>query len=83
MKLSHFVVLEHEEKKTIVLHFGTLIGKRKAGDLLIFLFQLDSFYVEAYSNPVDKVMLEFIAFEGTAPLQPYLERIPIDHLFKA
>ena len=40
MKLSDFILLTAEEKNTIVLHNGMLIGKRTDANQFIFLFQL-------------------------------------------
>ena len=50
MELSDFIMLDAEEKKLVVLHKGVLIGKRKEPELIIFLFDLDKFYVENFCS---------------------------------
>lgn len=80
MKLSDFILLGEEEKKLAVLHEGVLIGKRKRPALMIFLFQIESFYVEAYFSSDNKGIKEFRVSNRTVLLQPYLEGIPIDDL---
>ena len=81
MELSDFIMLNAQEKKLVVLHQGVLIGKRKGSELIIFLFQLDKFYVETFCNTQTKEVSEYRAFAHTKPLQPYLESIAIDELF--
>lgn len=67
-------------KKAMVMHLGTLIGKRKAPGGLVFLFQLESLYVEVYCHPETHAIEEYQAFTGTASLAPYLNSIAIDDL---
>jgi hypothetical protein len=83
MRLSDFIVLNEEEKKFTVLHRGVLISKRKARQYIVFLFQLDGFYVEMFCNTQTKVVLQYRAFAHTGLLHPYLEAIAIDGLFEA
>jgi hypothetical protein len=80
MRLSDFVLLDHEEKKLAVLHQGVLIGKRKNQLSMIFLFQIESFYVETFCNLENKGIQEFRIFDHTKLLQPYLESIKLDDL---
>ena len=82
MELSDFIMLNAEEKKLVVLHKGVLIGKRKDFELIIFLFHLDKFYVETFCNTKTKQVSEYRVFAQTKLLQPYLENITIDELFK-
>jgi hypothetical protein len=82
MKLSDFIMLNEEEKKFNLLHQGVLIGKRKRPESIIFLFQFQDFYVETHCNTNTKVVTLYQAFTHTKLLQPYLESIAIDDLFK-
>jgi hypothetical protein len=82
MKLSDFIMLNGEEKKLALLHEGVLIGKRKKPVLIIFLFQLSNFYVETFCDIKTKDITEYRVFAHTKLLQPYLETIAIDDLFK-
>lgn len=80
MKLSDFILLNEEEKKQAVLNEGVLISKRKVPTSVIFLFQVQNFYVEACFNPHSKGIEEFRMFDHTSLLQPYLDSISIDDL---
>ena len=80
MRLSEFILLNENEKKSTVLHQGVLIAKRSSFDSMVFLFQLGSYYVEAYCNPANKAIEEYRMFDNIDILQPYLEAIPLDNL---
>lgn len=80
MKLSDFILLNEEEKKMTVLHRGVLIAKRNNINGLVFLFHLGNYYVEAYCNPANKAIEEYIVFDNINLLNPYLETISIDEL---
>jgi hypothetical protein len=80
MRLSEFILLNEDEKKSTVLHEGVLLAKRSSFESMVFLFQLGSYYVEAYCNPANKAIEEYRMFENTDILTPYLEAIPIDSL---
>ena len=80
MKLSDFILLNEDEKKKTVLHKGVLIAKRDNFDSMIFLFQMGSYYVEAYCNPANKAIEEYMIFDNINLLTPYLDKIPIDGL---
>jgi hypothetical protein len=80
MKLSDFILLNEQEKKSTVLHQGVLIAKRFNSDRLVFLFQLESYYVETYCNVANKAIEEFRIFDNIKPLNPYLENISLEGL---
>jgi hypothetical protein len=80
MRLSEFILLNENEKKSTVLHQGVLLAKRSSFDSMVFLFQLGNYYVEAYCNPANKAIEEYRMFDNIDILQPYLEAIPLDNL---
>jgi hypothetical protein len=80
MRLSDFILLDEQQKKLIVLHEGVLIGKRVDIDLMVFLFQMDSYYVETFCNRANKSIQEFRIFDNMEFLAPYLDAISIDEL---
>lgn len=80
MRLSDFILLKEEDKKLIVLHNGVLVAKRSNLNHLVFLFQLDNYYVETYCNLRNKAIEEYRVFDHTALLDPYLETIALDDL---
>lgn len=80
MRLSEFILLNEDEKKSTVLHQGVLLAKRSNVDSMVFLFQLGGYYVEAYCNPMDKAIEEYRVFDNIDALKPYLDAIPLDNL---
>jgi len=80
MRLSEFILLNENEKKSTVLNQGVCLAKRTSFDSIVFLFQLGSYYVEAYCNPANKAIDEYRMFDNIDVLQPYLEAIPLDNL---
>jgi hypothetical protein len=80
MRLSEFILLNEDEKKSTVLHQGVAIAKRSSPNSMVFLFQLGSYYVEAYCNPATKAIEEYRMFDKIDVLKPYLEAIRLDNL---
>jgi len=80
MRLSEFITSGEEEKKQAVLHTGVLVAKRKITDGLVFLFQIDDYYVETYCNLRHKQVMEYRAFSNMHGLDPYLDSIEIGGL---
>jgi hypothetical protein len=80
MRLSDFILLSENEKKVAVLHQGVLVAKRSDSDSMVFLFQLENYYVEAFCNQQNKAIEEYRVFESLNLLAPYLETIAIDNL---
>lgn len=80
MKLSEFIALTEEQKRSTVLTQGVAIAKRHLRDHLVFLFQLPEYYVETYCCYKSKEILEYRVFQNTKQLTPYLNDISIDHL---
>ena len=81
MRLSEFLLLGEEEKKKTVLHDAILISKRKDEKEIIFLFQLNNFYIEAQCDFVNKSVIEYRVSNTTRLIDPYLDCIPIGGLF--
>lgn len=77
MTLSDFILLNEEEKKTVILHEGILVAKRTDTEHMIFLFQLSAWYVEVFCYLLNKKTREFRIFTRTSQLDPYLDGIPI------
>lgn len=80
MKLSEFIALPEDHKRSIVMTEGVAIAKRQLEDQLVFLFQLQEYYVETFCCCRSKEILEYRVFQNTKQLAPYLEAIEIDHL---
>ena len=80
MKLSEFIALPEDHKRSTVLTEGVAIAKRQLADQLVFLFQLQDYYVETFCCCTSKEILEYRVFQNTKQLAPYLDAIKIDHL---
>jgi hypothetical protein len=80
MNLSEFVLLSEGEKKWQLMNNGVALAKRVFQHTIIFLFQLEDYYVEAYCNVEDKKIREFRILPGIDAIGHYLEAIPIDEL---
>jgi len=80
MKLSEFIALPEDHKRSIVMTEGVAIAKRHLADRLVFLFQLEEYYIETFCCCRSKEILEYRVFQNTKQLAPYLEAIEIDHL---
>ncbi|HEU5052152.1 MAG TPA: hypothetical protein VFT78_03520 [Hanamia sp.] len=80
MNLSEFVLLSEGEKKWQLMNNGVALAKRTYEHLIIFLFQFEDYYVEAYCNVEDKTIREFRMLPGIDAISHYLEAIPIDGL---
>lgn len=80
MNLSEFIVLGEADKKWQLMNNGVALAKRTFEHQIIFLFQLEEYYVEAYCNVDDKSIVEFRILPDTDAISHYLEAIPIDEL---
>lgn len=77
MKLSEFIVLDEQAKKSAVLHDAILLAKKLEEGTMVFLFQLDSYYVEAYCDYDKKQVHTYMAYQDMNLLQPWLDAIPL------
>ena len=80
MKLFDFFLLRPDEKKLIILHEGVLIAKRDHITYMVFLFQLNEYYIEMYCNRASKAVEEYRVSVNLQTVMPYLEAINIDDL---
>ena len=82
MKLSEFIGLPEDHKRSTVMTQGVSIAKRKLPGVMVFLYQLHEYYVETYCCPESQEIVEYRAFQNNKQLAPYLETIQIDNLFR-
>ena len=80
MKLSEFILLNEKDKKSAVMNNAVALAQRTSSDSIIFLFQLDYYYVEAYCNKASKAIEEYRVLPDANAISHYLEAIPIDDL---
>ncbi|NML23982.1 hypothetical protein HHL16_24085 [Pseudoflavitalea sp. G-6-1-2] len=80
MKLSEFILLDEMDKKNAVMNNAVVLAQRTYPDIIVFLFQLDCYYVEAYCNKADHSIEEYRILPDTNAIRHYLEAIPINGL---
>jgi AAA+ ATPase superfamily predicted ATPase len=80
MKLSEFILLNEAEKKWSVMNRAVPLAQGRYRDMIVFLFQLEDYYVEAYCNVADKTIEEYRVLPDTNAIRHYLDAIPIDNL---
>jgi hypothetical protein len=80
MTLNEFKALDDFQKATALVDDGVLIGKRNLLFYLIFLYQIEGFYVEVLYSIKSKKVHKFRAFENIELLDPYLSKIDISEL---
>lgn len=80
MTLDEFTLLDDTKQAETLLDQGIYLTKRLYKNFSIFLYQLDSFYVEVYHNLRYDFTQGMRCFEDDDALQPYLESIDISCL---
>jgi hypothetical protein len=80
MTLHDFKALDDFQKAAALVDDGVLIGKRNLLFYLIYLYQVEGFYVEVLYSLQAKKVHKFRAFENTELLDPYLSKIDISEL---
>lgn len=80
MKLSEFILLNEEDKKTAVMNNAVALAQRTYPTVIIFLFQMEYFYVEAYCNITTRAIDEYRVLPDTNAIEHYLDAIQIDDL---
>jgi hypothetical protein len=80
MKLSEFILLNEKEKKCAVMNNAVALAQRIYPDIIVFLFQLDNYYIEAYCNKASKAIEEYRVLPDSNAIGHYLEAISINDL---
>ena len=80
MKLSEFILLNEKDKKFAVMKNAVALAQRTYPDTVIFLFQLDNYYIETYCNKSSRAIEEYRVLPDLNAISHYLEAIPIDDL---
>jgi hypothetical protein len=77
---KYFKSLSAEKQRKKVLDKGVYLCNRETDEHSIFLFQLDSFYIEVYFLHNNDELYSIKSFEGTQLLDPYMDRINLKSL---
>lgn len=82
MTLYKFNKLSFDQQLLVLELKGVCLDFRKQDHYHVALFQMGSFYVEAY-YPRESIHVEKLhPFTGTSKLKPYLERIDLNLLLQ-
>ena len=82
MLLYEFKTLKRQVQIDIILEKGVHLCDRTERGYLIFLYQIDYFYVELWYSKKKKYIAELFAFGSTEHLEPYLPSINISGLLQ-
>lgn len=82
MKLSEFILLTAPEKKSLMMKQAVPLAHGLHNNRVVFLFQLENYYVETYCNPADKSVMEYRVLPDTNAIRHYLEAISIESLLQ-
>jgi hypothetical protein len=80
MKLYDFKFLDDKSQAEVLFNYGVLIAERLYKDLVIQLYQINSFYVEVYYNSIFKMVQGINSFDNLTRLEPYLSSIDISFM---
>jgi hypothetical protein len=83
MTCDEFRILDEDQQTEILIEKGVFLAERLYKNFLIFLYQIDNFYVEIYHNLRFNVMQGLRSFEDDeASLEPFLEHIDISCIYQ-
>jgi hypothetical protein len=82
MTVTDFSYLDETKQAEALLARGIFLTERLYKNFIIFLYQLDNFYVEVYHNLKYNVMQGMRSFEDDEALEPYLDTIDISCLYE-
>ena len=80
MRMSDFNLLPAQEKAALLYKRGVYIGKRREGNQVVLLYQLDEFYVELFYVKYRHHIQRARCSASTLVLDPYLDQIRIEEL---
>ncbi len=80
MILSEFKYQNKQIKKQILFEQGVYLAHRPEGAFIVFLFQIDAFYVEVYLDREEGEIGYMKGFTSPKDLDPYLPNIDISEL---
>jgi hypothetical protein len=76
MNIHDFIKLDYTGRMEATSS-GICVAGRDENIFKVLLYQLNDFYIEVYYNKLYNYISEFVAFDSTDKLDPYLERIQL------
>ena len=77
MTIDEFKILEKTQREQLLFHNGVYLASRQEPEFVIDLYQIDSFYIEAFYHQGKKRLIYIRAFSTTDDLLPYIMNIDI------
>lgn len=81
MTIDEFNRLEKDQREKLLLNNGVYLLSRQEPEFIIDLYQMDSFYIEAFYHHGKKRLLYVRAFSHLDELAPYLADVKLNSLF--
>ena len=82
MTFNQFKYLSEDDQESILWKKGVELARKSDNYFHYILFQVDGFYMELQYIVPQKTITRIACFEDTDFLEPYLEKINIDFLYK-
>ena len=82
MNFYDFLQLDETEQVEVLWYNGEQIGRRREGEYLILLYQVEGFYVEVFYHSKLREIKRYLSFECTDRLEPYIESIDISPVYR-
>jgi hypothetical protein len=76
MNIKDFLALDYTGQMEATSN-GICVAGRDENFFKVLLYQLNDFYIEVYYHKFYNYISEFIAFDSTDKLDPYLKRISL------
>ena len=82
MNVELFLHLDPSVQERVTNEIGVRLSSRFEKEFFVILYQVESFYVEAFYHRKQKQLSSLSAFTHTDRLKPYFNSIDISHLFR-
>ena len=80
VSLQDFRVMHFEEKCDLVTYTGQYLMHRFLGDVKVFLYHVDGFFIEVFYSPRYQKVMMINAFDHSIGLDTYLETVSLTDL---
>jgi len=82
MHFLEFLRLKEDDQLETLWYNGEQIGRRKEGEFLVLLYQVEGFYVEVFYHTRQKLITKYVSFECTDRLDPYIENMDLSLVYR-
>ena len=82
MHFLEFLRLREDDQLETLWYNGEQIGRRKDGEFLILLYQVEGFYVEVFYHTKKKLITKYVSFEDTDRLDPYISQMDLSLVYR-